>query len=54
VPESAEVARWTVEWVAPVDGGPVHFHAAANSGNGDNSPYGDLVYAVEKVVPAGR
>lgn len=53
-PESPERARWTVAWTAPPAGGAVHFHAAANSGNGDNSPFGDLIYAVERVVAPGR
>lgn len=49
-PESPELARWTLEWTAPPSGGAVRFHAAANSGNGDNSPFGDLIYATERVV----
>lgn len=40
-------SSWTLEWVAPRDGGEVVFHVAANSGNGDNSPLGDLIYAAE-------
>lgn len=46
-PLSSEEARWTVVWTAPGGGGPVRFHAAANSANGDESPLGDLVYTVE-------
>lgn len=53
-PETPETARWTLEWVAPASGGEVLFHAAANSANGDNSPLGDLIYATERRVPAGR
>lgn len=37
-------SHWSFAWVAPVGGGSVTFHVAANSGNGDNSPLGDLVY----------
>lgn len=55
VPESPRLARWTLEWTAPTAGGEVRVHAAANSGNGDNSPFGDLIYATERVLaPAGR
>lgn len=53
-PESPELARWTVEWMAPATGGEVRFHAAANSANGDNSPLGDLIYTVERQVPPRR
>jgi len=49
-PGTPEVARWAVEWVAPATGGRVRFHVAANSANGDNSPFGDLVYTAEKAV----
>lgn len=52
-PDTPETARWTVEWVAPERGGAVRVHAAANSANGDNSPFGDLIYAVERVVAPG-
>ena len=37
-------AVWTLSWVAPDHGQPVHAHVAANSANGDNSPFGDLIY----------
>lgn len=44
-------AAWTVEWTAPAKAaGPVAFHAAANAADGDRSPVGDFVYAVEKQV----
>lgn len=49
-PETHELARWTLEWVAPPSGGRVVFHAAANSANGDNSPFGDLIYTTERAV----
>jgi hypothetical protein len=46
--------EWTVEWTAPDSAaGPVVFHAAANSADGDESQFGDLVYTLEKVVKAG-
>ena len=40
-------ASWSVVWVAPEEQTPVVFHVAANSGNGDNSPLGDLIYTAE-------
>lgn len=48
--ESGEVARWIVEWSAPEAGGPVTFSVAANSANGDNSPFGDLIYTHQHTV----
>lgn len=45
-------SSWSVAWSAPASGGRVALHLAANSGNGDNSPLGDLVYTSEAVVPA--
>ena len=49
-------ARWSFAWRAPsADAAPadatVVFHVAANSGNGDNSPLGDLVYTAEHNLP---
>ena len=42
----ADTARWKVEWIAPESaGGPVLFHFAGNAANGDNSAFGDRVYA---------
>lgn len=49
--ESADLARWIVEWAAPATGGAVTFNVAANSANGDNSPFGDLIYTHQRVVP---
>ncbi|MEK9504825.1 choice-of-anchor V domain-containing protein [Gaopeijia maritima] len=46
------VVSWHLRWIAPSGGGEVRLHAAANSGNGDNSPFGDLVYTTATVVPA--
>ena len=49
-----EFAQWTFEWTAPVStSDPVVFHASANSANGDDSPLGDLVYAVSRELRAG-
>jgi hypothetical protein len=45
--QDSELATWNVEWTAPDRAETVLFHAAANSGNGDNSPLGDLVYTTE-------
>jgi hypothetical protein len=39
-------ARWVLAWTAPPVATPVHFHGAANSANGDDSPFGDLIYTV--------
>lgn len=47
-------SSWTVGWTAPRSGAPVAIHVAANSGNGDESPLGDLVYTDERTLPAGR
>ena len=45
-------AEWRFDWIAPTRTGSVVLHAAGNSANGDNSPFGDLVYTVEARVPA--
>lgn len=49
-------ARWSFGWRAPSANAAgadatVVFHVAANSGNGDNSPLGDLVYTAEHTLP---
>lgn len=42
---SPDTARWTVEWTPPESGeGSVVFHIAANTANGDDSAFGDLIY----------
>lgn len=46
VVESPEHASWAVRWTAP-DTGAVQANLAANSANGDNSPFGDFIYAAE-------
>ncbi|MDH3272708.1 MAG: hypothetical protein OEN56_15325 [Gemmatimonadota bacterium] len=47
-------SSWSVRWTAPRSSRAVAFHVAANSGNGDNSPLGDLVYTEAAVVPPGQ
>ena len=49
-----DLATWSLEWVAPPVGGPVAIHVAANSGNGDDSPLSDLVYAADVTIPPVR
>lgn len=45
-------ARWSFAWSAPTAAGPVAIHVAANSGNGDESPLGDLIYTTSVTVDA--
>ena len=41
---SADSLRWQLRWRAPADDlGPVVFHVAANSGNDDDSMFGDVI-----------
>ncbi len=47
-------SSWSVEWTAPEKGGPVAFHVAANSGNGDNSPLSDLVFVSQMILAPTR
>lgn len=47
-------STWSVEWSAPEHGGPVAFHVAANSGNGDNSPLSDLVFVTQTILAPTR
>lgn len=53
VVEDPNRATWRFTWTAPAEPGTgaVVLHAAANSGNGDNSPFGDLVYLYEVRIP---
>ncbi|HSM03537.1 MAG TPA: choice-of-anchor V domain-containing protein [Longimicrobiales bacterium] len=53
-PHSPDVAAWTLTWMAPDSREPVWFHLAANSGNGDDSPFGDLVHAASWEVESAR
>jgi hypothetical protein len=41
---------WTLEWTAPVSGGPVQFNVAANATNDDASPIGDGIYTIERTI----
>ncbi|HJR53439.1 MAG TPA: choice-of-anchor V domain-containing protein [Gemmatimonadota bacterium] len=50
VPSTTGLARWRIEWTAPEHPDPVRFHVAANAANGDESPLGDRVYAIEETV----
>lgn len=43
-------ATWSVEWTAPHHAETIVMAAAANSGNGDESPLGDLVYVRQYTV----
>jgi hypothetical protein len=45
-------SRWAVQWSAPESGDPVAIHVAANSGNGDDSPLGDLIYTTDVMIHA--
>ena len=49
--EDPDVARWTIEWVAPDRGGPVAFHVAANAADGNESADGDFVYTATAESP---
>lgn len=43
--EGGQTQYWTLSWTAPLHGRPLMAHVAANSANGDDSPFGDLIYA---------
>ena len=48
LPDSPLRTLWSFEWVAPPRRGDVIvLSAAANSGNGDNSPMGDFIYTAQ-------
>jgi hypothetical protein len=49
---SSSGSSWAVAWIAPASGESVTINVAANSGNADNSPLGDLVYTHEATVPS--
>lgn len=51
---SPDGSSWSGTWQAPSEAGPVAFHVAANSGNGDDSPLGDLVFTAADTLRAGR
>lgn len=51
------VARWTLRWTAPADGGDVAFDLAAQVANDDDSEFGETLYTSRRVVqaaPAGK
>ncbi len=52
--EPGVLAVWSFFWTAPAprEGGVVLLHAAANSGNGDNSPLDDLIYTIQETTRA--
>lgn len=52
-PNTPDRAAWTVTWVAP-SSESVQFNLAANSANGDDSPFGDLVYATQVRLDRAR
>lgn len=45
VADGARTVRWDLEWVAPHGIPSADVHVAANSANGDDSPFGDLIYS---------
>jgi hypothetical protein len=50
-PPEAGRARWRLAWTAPRRADtPVVFHLAANAADGDESPLGDHVYALERTI----
>ncbi len=50
--EPGVLAVWSFFWTAPREEGVVLLHAAANSGNGDNSPLDDLIYTIQETTRA--
>lgn len=49
--EAPGPARWSVDWTAPSHRrAPVAFHIAANAANGDDSAFGDRIFAAELIV----
>ncbi len=50
--EPGALTDWSFFWTAPREGGVVLLHAAANSGNGDNSPLDDLIYTIQETTRA--
>jgi hypothetical protein len=49
-PGEGGTARWTIDWTAPVGGGPVIVHVAANAADGNESADGDFVYTAAVAV----
>ena len=48
-----DTARWQVVWTAPASG-EVVFHVAANAGDDDESPMGDMIYAASLRTAPGK
>lgn len=48
----AGVARWTLHWTAPADGGDVAFDLAAQVANDNDSEFGETLYTARRVVQA--
>jgi hypothetical protein len=46
-------SSWALSWTAPEATGTVYIHVAANSGNADESPLGDLVYTNHTALEPG-
>jgi hypothetical protein len=47
-------SSWAIAWTAPDRPVPVTLHVAANSGNGDESPLGDLVFVESLLLEPRR
>ena len=48
---ATDSAAWTIEWTAPrTSAGRVVFHVSANAANGDDSEFGDHIYAASFVA----
>lgn len=53
-PAADGTMRWTIVWTAPLRGGPVAFHVAANAADGDGTVEGDYIYLASATSePAG-
>lgn len=52
--QGGAVVSWTFTWTAPLSGGPVTVHLAANSANGDNSPLGDFILTWSDTIESTR
>ncbi len=53
VPEGSDLTSWTFHWTSPEEGGAIAIDVAANSGNGDNSPLGDVIFTTSLVLEPG-
>ncbi|ARA94151.1 hypothetical protein AWN76_013975 [Rhodothermaceae bacterium RA] len=48
-----DTLRWSLLWTAPDTArGPIAIHVAANAANGDDSEFGDYIYALEAIIEA--